>query len=263
MAAWMTPKLLSMKCGIPESTLRIWKSLGYIVSSTIDNEVLMDEDSLNIYLNAHRTKQLSEDYLKKIIKDKELELEVILSQLDDELFLMKTHKQYQQLFHIVMQELGQLITDERLREIFLVITSGEPISRVAARFEMTYERTLVTYQSILKDLSGNMERISTIRNRKEGSLFARYGTEGPMNMSLSEFLPFHPCAVLSREADINTLSELLKYTSVHGWRSLRGLRGMGKVSYALMMNALQKARFIIIHQDDTIEVSPELAVWVM
>lgn len=263
MANWITPELLSKKCGIPETTLRIWKCMGYIVSSTIDNQVMMDEDSLTIFLNAHRTKQLSESYLKKIIKEKELEMEILLSQLDDELFLLETHKQHQQLFHVLIQELGQLITDNRLREIFLAIASGEPISRVAVRYEMTYERTLKAYQSILNNLSGDMGRISRRRNQMEDSLFTKYGIDGPMNVRLSSLLPFHAYSVLSREADISTVSDLLKYTSVHGWESLNNLRSMGKTTYSNMINALQKAHFINVNKDDSIELSPELAVWVI
>ena len=94
MANWLTPELLSRKYGIPESTLRSWKCLGYIVSATIDNEVLLDEDSLNRCLNAHKAQGLQEGYLEKIIKEKKQEKEVLLSQFDDELFLLKTQKPY-------------------------------------------------------------------------------------------------------------------------------------------------------------------------
>ena len=259
----MTPELLSKKCGIPESTLRLWKCLGYIVSATIDNKVMMDEDSLTVYLNAHCTKQLSECYLKKIIRDRELELELLLSQLDDELFLLKTHKEYQPLFHILVQELAQLITDSRLREIFLSITSGEPISRVAVRHGMSYERILMTYRSILNDLNGNIGKAGTNHGRIENSLLAKYGMDGPMDMPLSELLPFRAYSTLLKEADVSTLSDLLKYTSLHGWHSLNSLRNMGKLTYSRMIEALQKARFIIVHKDDSIELSPELAAWAM
>ena len=46
MADWLTLKQLSEKRGIPENTLRYWKSLNYIASSTIDNVVMLDDNSV-------------------------------------------------------------------------------------------------------------------------------------------------------------------------------------------------------------------------
>lgn len=259
MTNWLTPALLSKKRGIPESTLRGWKCMGYIVSSTIDNEVMLDEDSLTRYLDAHKTKEISENYLEKIIREKELEREVLLSQCDDELFLLKTQKQHQKLFHIMIQELGKLIEDDRLREIFLTISSGEPISRVAMRQQMTYEQTLTTYQSILNTLSKNSERIATFCIRGVSSLSDKINIINPLNIPLSNLLHFHAYAVLYSEADIRTLGELLKYTALNGWNSLKNLHGIGNTTYTRMISALQDARFIVVREDREIELSPELA----
>ena len=140
----MSLKLLSEKHGIAESTLRGWKCMGYIVSSTIDNTVMLDEDTVIRLLNAHRTKELSDEYLDKLIKEKDWEREVILSDYDDMLFLLKTHKLYQPLFTILIKELGALITDDRQREIFLAISLGEPITRVAVRYQMTHAQAMST-----------------------------------------------------------------------------------------------------------------------
>ena len=104
MANWITLKQLSEKRGIAESDLRTWANLGYITSSRIENVLMIDDESLTQYLDVHQTKDLGENYLEKIIKEKELEREVLLSQCDDELFLLKTQKLHQPLFHILIQE---------------------------------------------------------------------------------------------------------------------------------------------------------------
>lgn len=90
MANWLTIKQLSEKRGIAESTLRNWTNLGYITSSTIDNIIMLDDDSLTSYLDTHQSKGLSKESLEKLIKEKEMEYEIILSLLNDELFLLKT-----------------------------------------------------------------------------------------------------------------------------------------------------------------------------
>lgn len=233
--------------------------MGYIASSTIDNEVMLDEDSLIRYLDAHKTKELSEKSLEKIIQEKELEREVLLSQCDDELFVLKTQKQCQKLFHIMIEELGKLIEDDRLREIFLTISSGEPISRVAVRQGMTYERTLVTYQSILNTLNKNSESINMFCARGANSLSGEINISNPLNLPLSSLFHFHAYIVLDHEANINTVRDLLKYTSQKGWHSLKNLHGIGNVTYTRMIKALQDAGFIIIRKDGKIEIAPELA----
>ena len=141
MANWLTLKQLSEKYDVAESILRGWANLGYITSSRIDNIMMLDDESLTRYLDAHQAKGLSEGYLEEIIKEKELEREIVLSCLDDELFLLKTQKLYQPLFHILIEELGRLITDDSQQELFLTISTGEPISRVAARHRITNSKT--------------------------------------------------------------------------------------------------------------------------
>ena len=73
MANWITLKQLSEKRGIAESDLRTWANLGYIASSRIENVLMIDDESLTQYLDVHQTQDLGENYLEKIIKEKELE----------------------------------------------------------------------------------------------------------------------------------------------------------------------------------------------
>lgn len=174
---------------------------------------MLDDDSLLRYLNPPK---LTIGYLEKLIQEKELEQEVLLAQFDDELFLMKTQKKHQQYFYIIIQELRRLITNIRLREIFLVISSGEPISRVALRYEMTYDRTLATYQSILNNLSKHRGKIAALANRGPNSLFSKYSVDAILSMSLTGLMHFHAYIILHREVRISTVRELLRYTSKNG-----------------------------------------------
>lgn len=263
MANWLTLELLSKKYGIPESTLRSWKCMGYIVSSTIDNHVVLDEDSLNRLLDAHKTCALGEDYLEKIIKEKEYEREVILSRFDDELFLLRTLEPYQKLFHIIIQELGQFIMDERLREVYLSVSSGEPISRVAKRYEMSFEQVLISYKSILHNLSENTKRIASFCNRPHNSLAYRYNSTDPTNIPLSCILQPNACNILRKGRNICTVRDLLKHTSMYQWNSLMDFHGMGRITYKYVLKSLQEEGFIVVREDGGIEWSPELESWVV
>lgn len=262
MANWLTIKQLSAKRGIAESTLRNWNYLGYITSSTIDGVVMLDEDSLTAYLDAHKTKGLNKESLEKLIKEKELEYETILSQLDDELFLLKTLKLHQPLFHIVVQELSNLITDDSQREIFLAISTGEPISRVAVRHNMTYQRTIATYSDILKQLNENTERIATFRKQAMTSLFGKYNTENPTDLPLNLFVSDRACHALHK-LNVSTVRQLLQYTLQNGWPCLKRLDGLGRITYDEIINALYNANFIVFREDKSIALSPEIAAFVL
>lgn len=262
MAHWKTIKQLSEKYGIDESTLRGWTKLGYITFSTINNVVMLDDENLTHYLDAHQTKGLSEDSLDKLIKEKEWEREVILSRFDDELFLLKTQKLYEPLFHVLIEELGQLIADNKQRDIFLTISSGEPISRVAARHQMTYDKVVAKYSSILDKLGRNPERIATFRAQAMAPLFSKYETDNPMDIPLFRFINDRACHLL-RKLEIETVYQLLQHTSKYGWPSLKRLEGMGDVTYNEIINSLYNANFIIINKDKSITLSPEIAALVL
>lgn len=256
---WMTLKQMSERHGIAESTLRIWKSSGYITSSTVDNVVMLDEESLTRFLNTHQTKGLSPGELEKLIKEKELERDVLLSKLDDELFLLKTHKQHQALFHVIIQELAALIMDRNKREVFLAISRGEPIARVAKRYRMTYEQALTAYNSILETLSENTERIATFRPQTIDRLFGKYNVENPANVHLKQVFKGHALTVLHLHARFNTVGELLQYTSLHGWRSLRRIKGLGNTTFIQIIKTLEEAHFVMQQEDGTIGMTPLLA----
>ena len=194
MANWITLKQLSEKRGIAESDLRTWANLGYIASSRIENVLMIDDESLTQYLDVHQTKDLGENYLEKIIKEKELEREVLLSQCDDELFLLKT------------QELGQLITDDHEREIFLSVSGGEPIARVAKRNKMAYAQVATCYSSILRTLGEHKGRIATFRSRTMELMFDKCNTVTPVNTPLSNLVGAHAYNVLSLSAKTETSS---------------------------------------------------------
>lgn len=259
MANWLTLQQLSEKRGINETTLRCWKSSGYIKSSTIDNVVMLDDESVTRFLDVHQSKELDEDCLKRIIQEKELEREAMLAHLEDELFLMKTQKLYQPLFHILIEELGALITDDCQREIFLAISTGEPIARVAERHQMTYAQAAETYSAILEKLGGNTERIATFRRRTMEVLFSQFNTTNPTNTRISALFETHANSVLYTGANIHTVCELLQYASVHGWGRIKKLRGMGEVTYSRMIETLCNTHFITVREDGNIEISPEIS----
>lgn len=262
MANWITLQQLSQKRGIDESTLRNWKNLGYVASSTVDDVEMLDEDSLTVYLNALQTEALDLDSLENAIKEKKQEYEILLSRLDDELFLMKTQGLHQKLYHIVMEELGHLILDKNLRDMFLAISAGEPIARVAKRHEKTYKETMDSYSDILNQLNENTERIATFRESGIKFFFGRFNSSDPTDVSLDNFLNLHAIFIL-RKYNISTVRQLMDFTLTHSWSSLNKLSGLGKVTYNEILLALRNAHYITIDESGHVEWSPIISAFIL
>lgn len=262
MANWHSIQQMSQKHGIAESTLRGWKCLGYITSSTVDNVVMLDEEDLIRFLDMKRTKGMKSDSLEEMIKEKELEREILLSQLDDHLYLLKTQKLFEPLYKIIIRELGELITDGSDRDIFLSISLGESIAQVAERHRMTYDQVTARFRQISEELGKNPERIATYRKQVMTLLFGKFGADYPTKIDLSQILSERACRILHK-LEIETVHQLLQYTSLHGWPALKRLEGMGALTYKEIINALYNANFIIFRTDKSIALSPEIAAYVL
>lgn len=110
---------MSERHGVQESTLKSWANLGYITSSRIGEQLFLDDESLATYLEAHKRVGLEMDYLSKMIEEKKLERDYIISKYDDMLYVLRTQKACKPLYSIIIRELTGLIInpDTRLANI--------------------------------------------------------------------------------------------------------------------------------------------------
>ena len=115
---------MSERHGVQEATLRNWANLGYITSSRINNQLFLDDESLTAYLEAHKRLGLQADYLAKIVEEKKLERDFIISRYDDLLYVLRTQKTCKPLYEIIIRELSQLIVHPGARDIFYSISMG-------------------------------------------------------------------------------------------------------------------------------------------
>ena len=69
--------------------------------------------------------------------------------------------------------------------------------------------------------------------------------------------------VLLTEEEIKTIGDLLKFTSQNGWSSLKRIKGMGRITYDNLVKTLYNANFIVIGEDKSIVLAPEIAALVM
>lgn len=249
MANWLTIKRASEKYGIAESVVRQWKVSGYIVFSTIEDVVMLDEASLVRCLNIYKEEGVRQDSSDRLIREKELEREMILSALDDVTFLLETQSSYQPLFHTLIEELSRLINNNWEREIFLAVSSRQPIFRIAQQYQMSCDRVRETYESIFDKLAVVVSKIPffSLTTMERFKQFAN--SDNPLDASLKKILPARIAQMLRNNGKITTVGELLQYTDTHGWFGLQGISGVGKRSFEGIIWSLEAAHYIAIYED--------------
>lgn len=173
-------------------------------------------------------------------------------------FLPTTLKLHQPLFHVIIKELGALINDKNRREIFLAVSHGEPIRQVAKKHGMSYAKVQKIYSETLSKLSENTERIVSKYGETIKRLRWKFNVDNPMNIPLIHFFNLRAYDALATSEGIKTLYELLDFTTKWGWRRLKNIDGVGRVSYKHIIETLHKEGIIKIDADGEIKLIPEI-----
>ena len=219
---------MSERRDIQEAILKNWANLGYITSSRINDQLFLDDESLDAYLEAHKRLGLEAGYLSKIVEEKKLERDFIISKYDDLLYVLRTQKTCKPLYQIIIRELAALI--------------------LAGRHRITYEKTLQIYNSILKGLKLKKDILATYRKRAINARFLSLADNNKnINIEQEEWILQLPvCKVADTRLanvlynqDVRTVKDLLEIVSGRGWKSLLRIEGVGKISYYHLLSKLQ------------------------
>ena len=241
---------MSERHGIQETILRNWANLGYITSSRINDQLFLDDESLDAYLEAHKRLGLEAGYLSKIVEEKKLERDFIISKYDDLLYVLRTQTTCKPLYEIIIRELSALILHPVTRDIFYSISTGESVAKVADRHRITYGKTLQMYNSILKGLKLKKDILATYRKHIIDARFQSLADkskninlnqeERVLQLSVGKVADTRLTNVLYKE-EIRTVGQLLELVSGKGWRWLLKMEGVGRISYDRLLSNLQLA----------------------
>ena len=239
---------MSERHDIQEAILKNWANLGYITSSRIDDQLFLDDESLDAYLEAHKRLGLEAGYLSKIVEEKKLERDFIISKYDDLLYVLRTQTTCKPLYEIIIRELSALILHPVTRDIFYSISTGESVAKVADRHRITYGKTLQMYNSILKGLKLKKDILATYRKRAIDARFlSLVDNNKNINVGQEEWILLLPVrkvadtrlANILYNQDVRTVKDLLDIVSGRGWKSLLRIEGVGKTSYYHLLSKLQ------------------------
>lgn len=250
-----------------EDILR-WVKQNKVTSSKIGNTWLIDEASFCRVLRLKMKLSQYDEYLAKEVQIREDEISDILLQLDDLVYLFRSIKKISPLLRILIREMASLITNELKRNVFVDVTSGMHISKVAKKYELTLEKACSIYDAALVCVTKKMGFICEYRNTiaiKELNI-RRLEVENRnqkkeidrltniVGQSIYEdtyfpefFIPASAIKLLSlnltydldldiriinclRTLDIDTVEDLLRFVKEHGLNKLLAYRNFGRES---------------------------------
>ena len=201
----------------------------------------------------HKRLGLQADYLAKIVEEKKLERDFIISRYDDLLYVLRTQKTCKPLYEIIIRELSQLIVHPGARDIFYSISMGESIEKVAGRHRITYGRALQIYNSHLRGLKVRKNVLATYRKHIIDARFQSLADKSKninlnqeeriLQLSVGKVANTRLTNVLYKE-EIRTVGQLLELVSGKGWRWLLKMEGVGRVSYDRLLSNLQLAEVV-------------------
>lgn len=133
------------KYNVNATTLRDWGKSGVIVMTRRVGSLIFDDASIKSYFNLQEKLKQHDEYLENMLTQKEEEVSNTIAVYDDYLFSMRSLEKITKLFPVVINELAQLINDEKTKDIFINIALGKDIYRIARKYSLSYDRTCTVY----------------------------------------------------------------------------------------------------------------------
>ena len=162
---------MSERHGVQEATLRNWANLGYITSCRMGNQLFLDDESLTAYLEAHKRLGLQADYLAKIVEEKKLERDFIISDKSKNINLNQEESVLQlSVGKVADTRLTNVLYKEEIRTVgqLLELVSGKGwrwLLKMEGVGRISYDRLLsnlqlagVVDESLEQILSGRSDR---------------------------------------------------------------------------------------------------------
>lgn len=250
-----------------EDILR-WIKQYKITSSKIGNTWLIDEASFCRVIRQKMRLSHYDEYLAKEVQIRKDEISEILLQLDDLIYLLRSLKKISPLLRLLIKEMASLISNDLKRNIFVDVTSGMNISKVAQKYNITFEKACNIYNASLVYVEKKLGFIYNYRNTlAENELKIRRleiesknqrieinrllniisRTTFEFEYSPPMFIPASGVKLLSlsltydlgldirvinclRTLDLATVEDLLRFVKEYGFNRLLGYRNFGKES---------------------------------
>lgn len=264
----ITVKEAAELCGIPELRILNWINKHKIAASWLGNVWWIDKTDLQFILDSKKKIANRSKYLRSILDEKNEEIDAIISQMDDYLFLLKSIKKNSFAFRVITTEMATLIPDETRRNIFIAVSSGNQVAVIANEYGISADRVyhqfdkalvgiskkvgfLVQYRSTLAEKEFRIRELESLLKDKKVSdrLSGRdtiptahlYLLSAKLEIFLNMETRTKNCM---RSESIFTIEDLLRYVKDDGFTKLYNIRLFGKKSMRVFKAELRRKEII-------------------
>lgn len=256
MVNWIGIEEASKKYKVSEKRMLQWCEQNEIVSSEIGGYWMIDEDSLKKRLELNKRESISKVELEARTME-------ILQKNHERIFILESLVKLTPIMQIVLKELGEMISKDDCKELFLYLSSGGKTEDYAKEHGLT----IIKVQNILDSAILEIQRnIKYLKQYPKKRLLLKSGTKKhnclknkpksfkkPMDIVAGE-VPAKVADLLSTPVEdlgldawtlhslttnqITTLGDLLFYTKSNGFCRLLELNRFGSGCLAKLKNRL-------------------------
>lgn len=265
----------AQKFDVPVRILKEWGRSGKIAYAKNGASLMTDENSVRCYLELKASLVRSNKYLEKITREKQEEVNEIISKYDDFLFSLRGLDTISPLFRIMINGMALLLSNKRMQKPFIDISCGQSIYDAAQSYGVTYDKMCSLYQDALRVIGTKTNFLKDYRNRLakleyrlrelsvlnnyigmrelsqtdidlSSPIFMRKGSlptslEDILSLSLEKDLKIETRSVNAfKSNDIYTVGDLYTFVGKFGFERLLCFDRFGEISLHRLKNTLRK-----------------------
>lgn len=266
-----------------EEEMLSWLRQHKVLASKVDNNWLVDET--NFYRALRRLLKLKEcdEYLEEVETQRK-DIERLRLELDGLAYLYESVKSISPTLQVLINEMATLLPNKQKRSIFIDLSLGTSIVKVAEKNNLSVQQTRCLYKvavdsvnrkiGVIKDRRNSIaykkmeiRRLEIINRNQQGiianltdALRCKKLTNLPDYKTPEEIMPLSIVEKLSLRLiefdfggychsglaylDMDTLEDLLRYVKKHGFKRLLKTRSIGEISLKKMKEKLREAGII-------------------
>jgi len=255
-----------------------WAKKGHITVSRISGSWWVDHYSVLDRIKQNMRVAEFEDYKETELLAKYKELFSLLAKYDDYMFFLRSFWSVAPLFEIMINEIALFIPKANRRKLFIDISMGGNIAKIAEEHNISYDKACLTYSKIINRLlckTGFLKNyrqiIGHLSNKikqlelSNNNLTEQVKTAGIVLKAKETFeimdeVPIEVVSVLSKNFDdlgldtrtrnalrqnrLETMEDLFRFLKNKGFEGMDDFRNFGKVSLAQLKEKLTECGFI-------------------
>lgn len=171
MKPWVNIKQAALRYDVDEQVLLSWAEVNEITHTRVGDSIVLEEESLESYMESTKTLALMETNLTKLMEQREAILARELECYDEWSLMARLKNDAAPLHRLVIELLSPLIENSKEAWLFRHISLEHDARWVAEHSFMNYEQALAEYSEIIRHLSGmnlviaNSDEVLRLRKR--------------------------------------------------------------------------------------------------